>query len=100
MQIEAGVTIPRNPMKVKIDRDVPPPKKDAYKYPFSQLREGESFFVPATPDCPEPWGKISSSVHWANRRFKPKQFITRRVTENGLEGSRVWRIENQGTIEA
>lgn len=83
-------------------------------YPFDKLTKvGQSFFVPKAAK------NLASTVSGANKRFsevingadgKPtmrkdrkgndvpatrqlRQFIVRSVTENGVKGSRIWRVE-------
>lgn len=38
-------------------------------YPFNELGVGQSFFVPATADKPEPWKTLASTVGSAIKRF-------------------------------
>lgn len=39
------------------------------KYPFDKLEVGQSFFVPATAEKPEPWKSLASTVTSATARF-------------------------------
>jgi len=76
---------------VKIDTGIPLPKKMAYRkkpvrmYPWVEMNIGDSFFVAA----PQP--KIARLAYNAWVRYALK-FSTRAVTENGVAGTRVWRI--------
>ena len=71
-------------MGIQIDK-VPLPtvtKGRASPYPWRHLRIGDSFFVPRTVCLPVgEWQKACGS-----------HFTTRTVTENGVQGTRCWRI--------
>lgn len=63
------------------------------KYPFSKLELpegaafGGSFFVKTTPKA------FASTISAQNRKYKgQRKFTIRTVTENGVQGVRVWRI--------
>lgn len=70
----------------KIDHKVPVPltkKKLPYKYPWIEMKAGDSFFVPN--------GRITnirSTASSAGRRYS-KQFVAKEV-EGGV---RVWRVK-------
>lgn len=75
-------------MTFKIDKGVPLPETyQRGKYPFREMGVGDSFFVAAAKRS-----QITSTVSYAGRR-QGKRFITRAVIENGVKGTRVWRIE-------
>lgn len=91
------------------------------RYPFDALGVGQSFFVPATEDMPNPGKSLASTVSSASKRYAtengtrtinrrnketgelepvevPKydyerKFMVRTVEENGVKGARVWRID-------
>lgn len=90
------------------------------QYPFDQLEVGQSFFVPATEEKPNPGKTLQSTVSSASRRYaektdemkevnikgeiveRPKlryhkKFTVRSVEEEHdgvmVKGARVWRIE-------
>ena len=68
-------------MTFRIDQNVPiPARKTDRKYPFATMEIGESFFLA---------GKSDIQYH----SYKPRKFVKRVVTENGVKGVRVWRIE-------
>lgn len=71
-------------MTITIDKNVPPPpeRRGAKQYPVDSLGIGESFFAPGVK-----LNNVSTSY------YKPKVFVRRTVTENGVTGVRVWRIE-------
>lgn len=72
-------------MEFKIDKDVPMPEVTG-TYPFAQMEVGDSFFVPGrTPK------QMQNAA--ANHRKKGKKFKAMQVTEKGVEGTRIWRIE-------
>ena len=55
------------------------------KYPFNAMAVGDSFFVP---------GKTANDMKGPLRyaRCECRRFATRRVTEHGIPGLRIWRI--------
>lgn len=72
-------------MEIKIDKDVPIPELPSL-YPFSSMEVGDSFFAP---------GKTNKQMQNAasNYRKRGMKFVTRQVTENSVEGTRIWRTE-------
>lgn len=71
----------------EIEKDKPiPPRR---KYPFEDMEVGDSFFAPRD-DFPH--AGDAARVYAHHRKGKVK-FRTRNVTENGVNGTRVWRIE-------
>lgn len=91
-------------------------------YPFDGLEVGQSFFVPATEDMPNPGKSLASTVSSASKRYADetgvrtitrksrktgeeetvevptyhyhRKFIVRTIKEDGKEvGARVWRVE-------
>lgn len=86
-------------------------------YPFDLLEVGQSFFVPATDDMPNPGKSLASTVSSASKRYATQigtKPVTRKNRETGVEetvelpvyhydrkfmvrtvdgGARVWRIE-------
>ena len=58
----------------------------AKKYPFLEMTVGDSVFIHAKIT------DLSGSVWWAQHKLGGK-FSKRSVTENGVKGVRVWRIE-------
>lgn len=55
------------------------------KYPFKQMEVGDSFFVPG-----KTIQDLKGPLNYA--RCDCRRFTTRRVTENGITGLRIWRI--------
>lgn len=77
----------------KIDDGIPvAPVQKTSKYPVADLEVGQSFFVPLD-------GKTSTGIQGAlnsaakPERAKGKSFVTRTITEDGVEGVRIWRVE-------
>ena len=75
----------------KIDKDVPIPKKRGGpgaqpKYPWHQMEVGDSFFAAAPLKA-----VLNAAGNWAHRHGV--KFSGRAVTEDGVKGARVWRIE-------
>lgn len=63
-------------------------------YPFDKLGDPDvvanvydSFFIPTSPDIPNPAKKFGSTVSNANKKLAPKRFLIRTVEG----GARVWR---------
>ena len=74
-----------------IQDNVPLPKLRAYRsrYPFSEMRVGQSFFIPGVRVQ-----RVShAAVYWAKRLGDGYRFVSRTVTEDGQEGVRCWRVE-------
>ena len=71
----------------EIEDGVPLPKKQAStrprKFPFHEMTRGQSVFIP---------DRTVASMG-PRIRFVGKKFTSRTVTENGIKGVRVWRIE-------
>lgn len=67
-------------------------------YPFDKMNVGDSFFVPATTDRPNPAKQLASTVSSATKRFKSgnrKYIVRARTAEDKGEkanGARVYRI--------
>lgn len=77
--------------EIKIDNNVPIPANAGRRgkgsmYPFSEMEVGDSFFVS------RPQKTMTGSVSSAARKNSAK-YTTRSVTENGVSGTRVWRIK-------
>lgn len=56
----------------------------ARKWPFADMEIGESFFVSGT---------IRSNITAAAASFKDRSFATKALTQRGIEGYRVWRVQ-------
>lgn len=72
----------------QVDRNVPlPPAKTLYqrKYPFNVMAVGDSFFVPGVTRQ-----QMAGPIRYAT--CECRKFTTRRTTENGVAGLRIWRI--------
>jgi len=73
-----------------IDSDIPIPDSVSAtrRYPFPQLEIGQSFFVPASEKRTD---QIQTAAHnWA--KYNNRKLTVRRRVENGITGTRVWRI--------
>ena len=77
---------------IKIDKGIPVPPRmprgARSKYPFLGMEVGDSFFVPGIKPR-----QISPRSCSARLRAEGAKFATRSVTENGVDGTRVWRVE-------
>lgn len=83
--IQRGIAIPDISPK-RIRKESP--------YPFEKLGDPDvaaniydSFFIPTSPDIPNPAKKFGSTVSNANKKLAPKRFLIRTVEG----GARVWR---------
>lgn len=77
----------------KVEKKVPVPEEGPSRmkrYPLGSMEVGDSFFVPE--DEVNNLGSVVQSAHKYGKRHKVF-FTTRRVTESGLVGVRVWRVE-------
>ena len=77
--------------KYQIDKRIPlPPRKaNAHsKYPWREMKPGDSFFV---PHATHKWftGGISNSRRKLGKHVK---FAQRSVVEHGVNGIRIWRV--------
>lgn len=84
-------------IRPKIDKGIPIPKIRRGRpglYPFSEMQIGDSFFLPMHGH------KLSASANsWKAHRRRQKEpggkwkFETREVKENGIDGTRIWRVK-------
>lgn len=75
---------------IKIDKGIPMPESGAGRkriYPFHELAVGDSFFAPNTTHA-----NVNGPAQRA-RQQTGRKFALRKVTENGVDGVRVWRVE-------
>ena len=73
----------------KIEKNVPVPANYEHavrgsKYPFQSMEVGDSAFFPEIHIV---------TVGASARKLKPKVFTHRSVIENGVKGTRSWRIK-------
>ena len=78
-KVESGVPIP-----------MPKPKAKARKYPLREMLIGDSFFVPASTLKSPSSAYASLGSHARQAGIKVS---IRRLTEDGVDGFRVWRVE-------
>lgn len=81
---------------IQIDHDIPMPATSSPEnYPFADMQPGDSFFVPAgSTGC----DKLRVYVNAAVTRYRKVsghdiKLRSIRVTENGVAGLRVWRVQ-------
>lgn len=88
--------------KFKIDKFVALPKisrsatfqKPAI-YPWAHMQPGDSFFVPGGSvgkSDKRPGVKTQITAHGAKKKYPGTTWAVRAVTENGINGIRVWRV--------
>lgn len=85
------------------DNGPPPPvraKREALDFPFYLMEPGQSFFVAATPEMPQPSKKVATAASVYTKREAEKgrtvRFTTKKFPEGKgrtEEGVRCWRIE-------
>lgn len=69
-------------------------------YPFDKLEVGQSFFVPASAEKPEPWKSMQSTVATATRRYaepvvdKDGNPVMRKIVRGPNEGSEIQETKN------
>ena len=75
--------------KFKIDKGVPllDRQRKNTVYPWAAMEPGDSFFVAGAAQP-----SISSCAGAVSRRRSGWRFATRKVTEGGVAGVRVWRV--------
>jgi hypothetical protein len=64
---------------IKIDHDVPLPGRINSKYPFAEMKVGDSFVLQKT--------RVPAVSNW-NKLHPKTKFITRKISSNSI---RVWR---------
>jgi hypothetical protein len=81
---------------IQIDHNIPMPTPSSPEgYPFADMQPGDSFFVPAgSAGCV----KLRVYVNAAATRYRKAsghdiKLRSIRVTENGVAGLRVWRVQ-------
>lgn len=80
----ATVTVLRR--SCQIDKGVPVPTDNYFRYPFRRMEVGDSFFVPFVPK------RVQSAAAYFTRRNPQYRFCTRTVKEKGVNGVRCWRV--------
>ena len=96
--------VPLVPVNYAIEDGIPVPEirrggDRTQLYPFDRLAVGQSFFVAATDQMPNPAKTLGSTVSSATRRAKtqtPPRVYTIRGNEKGPDGTtlgaRIWRV--------
>jgi len=75
---------------IQIEKDYPVPEgRRPRKYPWREMEVGDSFFTPFTDTSPE---NARAAVYAANKRYNGARFKGTVWTENGVDGTRIWRI--------
>lgn len=91
IQIDKYVALPPRPDNFGGKRGIKPAK-----YPWKHMEPGDSFFVPgaraAATDKRE-GAKIHFTTVNGRRMVPNSKWALRAVTENGVVGVRVWRVE-------
>ena len=76
---------------IEIDKNVPLSRslRETKKYPWADMQVGDSFFIPQISEI------TRGGLYTGAQRAARIKIATRRVTENGVEGVRVWRIADE-----
>lgn len=76
---------------IPIDQDIEMPRKRVgnSRYNWTGMEVGGSFFVSDASDASLAGAGRSFSSYWK----LGWKFATRRLTENGIEGVRIWRVK-------
>jgi hypothetical protein len=87
----------------EIRSDIPVPKKRSWnhkgaaRYPIDKMKVGDSFFVPSSTakyTCVRQYLFILTKKQLEKGQTKKRlRFHGKELVENGVEGSRHWRIE-------
>ena len=87
-------------MSIEIDDDVPIPvgsdrRSAEQKYPLSQMKAGQSFFLPLQEgdDIKRMGNRISQARQGFQKRNEGIRFTQRIWEEDDTIGIRVWRVE-------
>ena len=87
-------------MEIKIDDNVPVPvgsdrRSGERKYPLSEMKVGQSFFVPMEEgdDIKRMGNRMSQARQTYQKRNEGVRFTQRIWEENDTIGIRVWRVE-------
>ena len=82
----------------RVEVGIPVPRKKAIslKYPFNDMRTGDSFFVPVNEVCkdsdnPDKCSRTLSGAAWSYGERHNMKFIHRQCVEKDIRGFRVWR---------
>jgi hypothetical protein len=84
-KIEKGIPLSKVQYKGEKDRRISPLKKA-----LMSMENGDSLFLPRIND--ENPHRQRSRLGAMFTTLRPKQWVTRTVTENGKDGVRIWRI--------
>lgn len=80
-KVEQGIELPPKPE----------PGRRAYKYPWDEMKVGDSFFVPAEEGRARKMGQqIIGGGHTRARRQNQRRVFTFRQVEGGV---RIWRVQ-------
>lgn len=75
--------------RVQVDKGVPLPGKNAHKtkWPWATMVAGDSLFVAGLTQA----HMMSLATGWAHRNCPAARFTSRKATEGGQTGTRIWR---------
>jgi len=73
----------------QIDKNVPAPYAQRNrKFPWGEMQPGDSFFVPSRTTR-----TMGGTLGQARKQYPDWVLVARTVTEDGVKGVRVWRVE-------
>lgn len=79
---------------IKINKRKPIPPIDRKgagrpcKYPWREMGAGDSFFIPLNEASPRNMARLAVQ----RRHRSGEKYVTRTVTEKGVKGTRIWRL--------
>jgi hypothetical protein len=82
---------------IKIDQGIPLPGRNNTrggpgKWPWTEMRPGDSFFAAGYVQTKVQGDAPTFSTRWGANMVPGSKWATRFVTENGVQGVRVWRV--------
>lgn len=90
IQVERGITLP---IRIgKTTASCPPPAR-RHRYPWRQMQVGDSFFVPGYAMGTPIAGFNTLTTSHAKKAIPGAEWITELRNENGVMGTRVWRVK-------
>ncbi len=76
-------------MSYEIQSNIPVPTGRVNSLPLDKMKKGDSFFVPKTE---LDYSRLRTRATYYQTVARGTTFSIRRVTENNVEGCRIWRV--------
>jgi hypothetical protein len=71
-------------MEVKIEKNIPLPKQRVRKYPFENMKVGDSFYSEVAPSS-----LLTCAKHFCKKYYPNWNFTVRKINK----GARIWRTK-------